>query len=81
MNSTPEQYWLIRRSTGLSQIAFARTFGITVASVRNYEQGKRIPPFSCRVLYGMIESHPELVAQAVRKMTTPSVRTKLIDIA
>lgn len=33
----------IRRATGLSQVPFAERFGFDLASIRNWEQGRRRP--------------------------------------
>lgn len=40
----------VRRELGLSQAEFADAFGISVATLRNWEQGRRIPRGPARLL-------------------------------
>jgi putative transcriptional regulator len=54
-----------RRALGLSQEAFALRFGFTVASVREWEQGRRQPERAARVLLKVIEKEPEAVRRAL----------------
>jgi transcriptional regulator with XRE-family HTH domain len=64
----PKDYYQnVRNTSGLSQKDFAEKFGISLSSVKNYEQGRRPAPDTIRVLYSLILSNPELVAQAVKK--------------
>jgi putative transcriptional regulator len=51
----------IRESEGLSQEAFAKRYGFTVASVRDWEQGRRRPERSARILLTLIQREPEVV--------------------
>jgi putative transcriptional regulator len=55
----------IRTRLGLSQTAFASRFGFTVASVREWEQGRRQPEAAARVLLLVIEHSPETVDEAI----------------
>ncbi len=55
-----------RRKLGLSQAEFARKFGFSAASVRNWEQGRRRPEGPARVLLAVIDRHPEAVEDALR---------------
>jgi len=55
----------IRARTGLSQTAFARRFGFTASAVREWEQGRRQPEASARVLLLVIERRPEVVDEAL----------------
>ena len=55
----------IRQKTGLSQEAFARKFGFTVASVRDWEQGRRQPEQAARVLLRVIAHNPDAVTAAL----------------
>ncbi len=56
----------IRVGLGLSQTAFASRFGFTVASVREWEQGRRQPEAAARVLLLVIAHSPKAVDQAIR---------------
>ena len=54
-----------RRRLGLSQTEFAAWFGISAGTLRNWEQGRRVPDRAARVLLLTIDRHPEAVADAV----------------
>lgn len=55
----------IRSSMGLSQEAFALRFGFTPSSVREWEQRRRKPEASARVLLTVIAREPEAVERAL----------------
>ena len=55
----------IRRQLGLSQVDFAAAFGVSVATVRNWEQGRRRPHGPARVLLVVIEKAPGVVLEAI----------------
>jgi DNA-binding transcriptional regulator YiaG len=55
----------VREQTGLSQEQFATTFGLDVATVRNWEQGRSSPDTAARVLLAVIEKEPEAVKRAL----------------
>ena len=55
----------IRRSYRLSQDKFAALMGISPATLRNWEQGRRKPEGSARVLLRVVQRHPEAVLEAV----------------
>jgi putative transcriptional regulator len=55
-----------REKLGLSQDRFARAFGVSVASVRNWEQGHRQPTGAARVLVRVIERRPKAVLEALQ---------------
>jgi putative transcriptional regulator len=57
----------IRRKLGLSQDAFAARFGISVATLRDWEQRRRRPEGPGRVLLTIIEREPEAVARALSR--------------
>ena len=63
----------IREQYGLSQDRFASLMGISVATLRNWEQGRRKPEGPARVLLRVAAEHPEAILditrrQKVRKM-------------
>ena len=55
----------LREGYGLSQSKFAALMGISPATLRNWEQGRRKPEGSARVLLQVVARHPEVVLQAV----------------
>jgi putative transcriptional regulator len=55
----------MRGKLGLSQEDFAAAFGVSVATVRNWEQGRRQPHGPARVLLAVIEKAPETVLSAL----------------
>jgi putative transcriptional regulator len=62
---------LVRESFGLTQIEFAMLLGISVKTLRNWEQGRRRPEGAARVLLQVAAKHPEavwdVVGQEVRR--------------
>lgn len=57
----------IRKDTGLSQVAFARQIGVPVATLRNWEQGRRRPDGPARILLAMIARDPAIVVKTLGK--------------
>lgn len=55
----------LREKHGLSQPKFAAVMGISVGTLRNWEQGRRQPEGSARVLLRVVERHPEAVFETV----------------
>ena len=55
----------IRKRLGLSQDKFAKRFGLSAATVRDWEQGRRQPDAPARVLLQVIDYAPETVERAV----------------
>jgi putative transcriptional regulator len=51
----------IRETYGLSQDKFASLLGISVATLRNWEQGRRKPEGPARVLLRVASEHPEAI--------------------
>ena len=51
----------IRGRTGLSQPAFARSVGVPLGTLKNWEQGRRRPRGPARVLLALIEKRPGIV--------------------
>lgn len=56
----------IRKRTGLSQERFAREFGLAVSAVRDWEQRRRVPDRTARVLLTVIDRRQEAVRNALR---------------
>ena len=55
----------LRKSVGLSQARFAAALGISVATLQNWEQGRRRPDGPARVLLNVFKRHPKIVAESV----------------
>jgi putative transcriptional regulator len=55
----------VRHRLGLSQAAFARTFGLDVTAVHAWEQGRRQPDRAARILLAVIAKEPEAVQRAL----------------
>ncbi|MBI5130363.1 MAG: helix-turn-helix domain-containing protein [Rhodopseudomonas palustris] len=57
----------IRTGLGLSQESFAQTYGFALSAVRDWEQGRRQPERSARILLRVVEKEPEAVTRALAK--------------
>ncbi len=57
----------IREKTGMSQQRFCATFGISLGTLRHWEQGLRLPRGTARVLLKVVDNNPKAVIQAVNK--------------
>jgi len=55
----------IRIRLGLSQEAFAQTYGFALSAVRDWEQGRRRPERSARILLKIVDKEPEAVTRAL----------------
>ena len=55
----------IRKQYGLSQEKFATLLGISVSTLRNWEQGRRRPEGPARVLLRVAARHPEAILDVV----------------
>ncbi len=55
----------IRTRLGLSQEAFAATYGFALSAVRDWEQGRRRPERSARILLKIVQKEPEAVTRAL----------------
>lgn len=62
----------IRSSYKLSQGEFAALLGISVATLRNWEQGRRTPEGPARILLQVAAKHPDAVWDVVRPAAKPS---------
>jgi putative transcriptional regulator len=62
----------LRATYQLSQNEFAALLGISVKTLRNWEQGRRTPEGPARVLLQVAAKHPEVVWDVVR----PTARQK-----
>jgi putative transcriptional regulator len=55
----------LRRRARLTQIEFAARLGVPVETIRNWEQGKRMPRGPARALLAVIAHAPEMVFAAL----------------
>ena len=66
----------IRRKFRLTQSDFATLIGISVSTLRNWEQGLRVPEGPAQVLLRVVQAHPEAVFEVCTqyKSRTASAR-------
>ena len=62
----------IRRAERITQAAFAKRYGFSEAAVRDWEQGRRRPGVTARIVLLMIRDEPD----AVRRVLAPSKRKR-----
>jgi putative transcriptional regulator len=55
----------IRKQTGATQDKFARQIGVSIATLRNWEQGRRQPEGPARVLLAMLARDPGIVVRTL----------------
>jgi putative transcriptional regulator len=55
----------IRQQLGKSQSEFARMIGVSVATLQNWEQGRRRPEGPARALLKVAATNPRAVAEAL----------------
>lgn len=55
----------IRRALGLSQEAFASRFHLPLGTIRDWEQGRKMPDAAARAYLKVIAGDPEAVAAAL----------------
>ncbi len=55
----------VRQSMKLSQADFAMKYGFSLATVRNWEQGRRAPELPAKILLAVIAKHPEIVEEVL----------------
>ena len=55
----------IRRRAKLSQPAFAETIGVSLGTLRGWEQKRRHPDGPARVLLAMLSRNPRIVAETL----------------
>lgn len=55
----------IRKTLGLSQSMFAAAFGLSLYTLRNWEQGKRQPDPAARAYLKVIAMSPDMVRKAL----------------
>jgi putative transcriptional regulator len=61
----------LRRRARLTQIEFASRLGVPVETIRNWEQGKRMPRGPARALLAVIAHSPDTVFAALAPEPSP----------
>ena len=61
----PEDVRAIRDRLGITQVEFALLIGVSPATLRNWEQGRRAPDGPARALLRVAAINPGLVAKAL----------------
>lgn len=59
----------IRDGYNLTQTQFAAMLGISVRTLRNWEQGRRVPEGPAMVLLQIADKHPEAILDTVRSVS------------
>lgn len=62
----PADVKAIRSKLGKSQVEFALMIGVSVATLRNWEQGRRMPDGPALALLRVASSEPRAVTRALR---------------
>ena len=60
---TGEDVAALRRFVGLTQVRFAQAMGISVHTLRNWEQGRRQPEGPALALLRIAARHPKIVRE------------------
>ena len=55
----------IRENLGRTQTEFAMMIGVSVATLRNWEQGRRVPEGPARALLKVVAERPDAVVEAL----------------
>ena len=61
ISMTAEEIKAIRKKSKLSQAVFAELLNVSPSSVRQWEQGKRTPTGSTKVLLELVQKHPHIL--------------------
>ena len=68
----PQNPKQIRESLSLSQSSFSGRFGIPLATIKNWEQGRRAPDQPTNVLLYLISQMPDKVVHCLRNQEVKS---------
>jgi putative transcriptional regulator len=60
---TGEDITALRRFVGLTQVRFAQALGISVGTLRNWEQGRRSPEGAAVALLRIAARHPRILRE------------------
>lgn len=56
----------LRKRYGMTQQQFADAFGIAIGTLRNWEQGRRVPDGPAQRLLEIIETRPDVASEVLR---------------
>ena len=56
----------VRKASGMTQREFSKTFYIPLKTLRNWEQGERVPRGAASILLKIIDRNPKAVLDALR---------------
>jgi putative transcriptional regulator len=59
------RFRVLRHRLGMTQEQFAKTFGISLASLRQYEMARHMPPPAVRAYLKVIEAEPDMVRRVI----------------
>ena len=62
----------LRARLKMTQIQFAKSIGVSVGTLRGWEQGRRSPEGPARVLLALIDKKPYIVQDELVKLSPPS---------
>jgi len=62
---SPEDIKALRRFVGLTQADFAEAMGISVHTLRNWEQGRRVPEGPALALLRIAARHPRIIRESL----------------
>lgn len=62
---TPEEIKAIRKKTNLSQSIFAKMLNVSISSVRQWEQGQRVPTGATKVLLELLDKSPNILTYRI----------------
>ena len=60
----------IRENTGMTQQKFCAAFGISLGTLRHWEQGLRAPRGPARVLLKVVQHNPNAIIEAMQEEKT-----------
>ena len=52
-----------RKKSGLSQVEFAKLFGVSVRTLQDWEQRRRNPSGAAKTLIAILERHPDVLKE------------------
>lgn len=56
---------LARKKSGLSEVEFAKLFGVSVRTLHDWEQRRRSPNGAAKTLIAILERHPEVLQEII----------------
>ena|SRR5438477_8670222 len=72
----PTDVKAIRAKFGMSQDRFAKTFALNLATLRDWEQERRMPHGPARTLLQIIDREPEAVRRALEAKAKPARKAR-----